>query len=429
MVDDNPRLASDAANETGVQRRQLLALGAATAIGTGLGATTATASGFDAQEAPNESNGVFLAALTGGQQPEPVETDATGGAVFSLSEDGTELAYALLVSAIEDITQAHIHLGQEGVDGPAVAWLYPDPEADAPELLAGRFDGTLATGTITDAHLTGDLEGASLEELVEEIDDENAYVNVHTDANPDGEIRGQLFRVEDVADALVDDHPGVDPDVDDADEPDEEEPEPDRDDDLDDEPDEDDAEPDEPDEVIQFIDCYTVRIVGEFPEVVIFPLELIEPGEEPGEPDQYFVGAMGSFPVGPVEGERVIDMREELGDGVIISAVNVLDGEFTEGQAIYERIHPDRDECIGQLFIDAGVEVPEDPFGEVPATAPDEADDDGPDGDDDPDADPDADDPDVDDETPDQDPNGDDLPNGDSVSNDGEPAPENETDA
>lgn len=141
--------------------------------------------------------------------------------------------------------------------------------------------------------------------------------------------------------------------------------------DDDDEPDGDETDGDEPDDeaVIQFLDCHTVRIVGDFPEVVIYPLELIEPGDEP---DQYFVGAMGSFPVGPVDGERVIDMREEIGERVIIPAVDVLDDEFTAGEPVHERIHPDRDECIGQLFVDAGVEPPDDPFGEVPAAGPDE---------------------------------------------------------
>jgi hypothetical protein len=47
-------------------------------------------------------------------------------------------------------------------------------------------------GTITANGLTGDLMGKSLNDLVQIIKAGDAYVNVHTDANPDGEIRGQI---------------------------------------------------------------------------------------------------------------------------------------------------------------------------------------------------------------------------------------------
>ncbi|MFD1564554.1 CHRD domain-containing protein [Haloarchaeobius amylolyticus] len=181
-----------------------MALGTATALGTGLGATGAAQSSSPAEDDSEDSSGLFVGALTGDQQLEPVETTATGGAVVSLSEDGSELEYALLVTAIEDTNQAHIHLGSSGEEGPVVVWLYPGPDADEPELQDGRFDGILATGTITEEHLTGDLEGESLEALVDEIRNENTYVNVHTETHPAGEIRGQLVRTEDVAAALHD---------------------------------------------------------------------------------------------------------------------------------------------------------------------------------------------------------------------------------
>jgi|GEM_PF-977326 len=200
MTDDDAR--SKARTALDVHRRKLLALGAATALGTGLGTTAAAQSASTAEDDSGASNGLFLSALTGDQQPEPVETTATGGAVVSLSEDGNELEYALLVNAIEGVNKAHIHRRAEGESGPAVVWLYPGPDASEPELQEGRFDGILATGTITDEHLIGDLEGESLGALVDEIRDGNAYVNVHTEAHPSGEIRGQLVRTEAVAAAL-----------------------------------------------------------------------------------------------------------------------------------------------------------------------------------------------------------------------------------
>ena len=56
----------------------------------------------------------------------------------------------------------------------------------------GKFSGLLAKGTITDKDLIGPLAGKTVADLVAMIKDGGAYVNVHTDKYPDGEIRGQI---------------------------------------------------------------------------------------------------------------------------------------------------------------------------------------------------------------------------------------------
>ncbi|WP_247730922.1 CHRD domain-containing protein [Halovivax limisalsi] len=190
-------------NDFGVDRRSVLALAGASALGLGSGVASA-----DSHDGDDGSGGLFLAAATGGQQTEDVDTEAAGGAAFSLSEDGSEMEYALLVSAIEDVTQAHIHLGGAGENGPVAVWLYPDPEATEPELQEGRFDGVLATGTFTEEHLTDAVEGGTMDALLEAIEGGGAYVNVHTEEYPAGEIRGQLTSAEDVAAALQHEHDG-----------------------------------------------------------------------------------------------------------------------------------------------------------------------------------------------------------------------------
>lgn len=132
----------------------------------------------------------FQAHLSGGEEVPPVQTNATGQAVFLLKGQGEELAYTLIVANIQDVLQAHIHLAPAGVNGPVVAWLYPSgPPA---VLIPGRTDGVLAQGTITADDLVGPLAGAPLADLVDEIRAGNTYVNVHTVANPGGEIRGQI---------------------------------------------------------------------------------------------------------------------------------------------------------------------------------------------------------------------------------------------
>ena len=95
-----------------------------------------------------------------------------------------ELYYRLNVRDIDDVTAAHIHVGQPGEDGDVVALLFSgDP--------AGEFNGQLAEGTITEADLTGPLAG-DMDGLVDLLESGGLYVNVHTVVNPAGEIRGQI---------------------------------------------------------------------------------------------------------------------------------------------------------------------------------------------------------------------------------------------
>lgn len=133
----------------------------------------------------------------------PIPSLAQGQATFKLDGDGTALTYRLNAANIDNVFMAHIHMGTEGANGPIVVWLYPSPKATAGQPIAGRFDGVLATGTITAADLRGPLAGHPLSDLVAAMQSGNAYVNVHTNdfvapANtgpgdyPGGEIRGQI---------------------------------------------------------------------------------------------------------------------------------------------------------------------------------------------------------------------------------------------
>lgn len=120
-----------------------------------------------------------------------VDTRARGVAIFQLSPDGTELSYRLIASNIENVLMAHIHCcAPAGANAGVVVWLYPD--GPPPQLIEGRHNGVLATGTITADDLVGELAGQTLDQLVEQIVAGQAYVNVHTTQFPAGEIRGQL---------------------------------------------------------------------------------------------------------------------------------------------------------------------------------------------------------------------------------------------
>ncbi len=128
----------------------------------------------------------FEAKLSGKEVVPAVETKATGEADFKLSKDGTELTYILKLKDIENVTAAHIHTGMMGANGGPVAGLFAGPKKE------GKFSGELAKGTITDKSLVGPLAGKKVGDLVEMIKGGGAYVNVHTDKYPDGEVRGQI---------------------------------------------------------------------------------------------------------------------------------------------------------------------------------------------------------------------------------------------
>ena len=132
----------------------------------------------------------FVASLSGAEEVPPATTRARGVATFALDASGDALAYRLIVANIENVTMAHIHLAPAGVNGPVVAWLYPD--GPPPQPIPGRSQGVLAEGVITDADLVGPLAGQTLDDLLERFAEGNAYVNVHTSQFPGGEVRGQI---------------------------------------------------------------------------------------------------------------------------------------------------------------------------------------------------------------------------------------------
>jgi aldose sugar dehydrogenase len=132
----------------------------------------------------------FVAPADGAQEVPPVDTMARGQTIFRLSKEGTELNFKLIVANIENVTQAHIHQGERGVNGPVVVWLYP--EGPPAELIPGRFCGILDEGTITADDLVGPLSGQPLSALLDLMRTEETYVNIHTSQYPPGEIRGQI---------------------------------------------------------------------------------------------------------------------------------------------------------------------------------------------------------------------------------------------
>jgi hypothetical protein len=139
------------------------------------------------------ANRNYKAHLTGDEENPPVDTSGSGVANLQVSEAGDSLSFKLNVANLADITQAHIHCGAVGVNGPVVAFLFGLVPAGVNE------DGRLAQGTITDANVIARPDSelcpggvSDLQDVLEKIESGDAYVNVHTLVNPGGEARGQI---------------------------------------------------------------------------------------------------------------------------------------------------------------------------------------------------------------------------------------------
>jgi hypothetical protein len=115
----------------------------------------------------------FKANLSGAEEVPPVETSATGTTDVTYDSDTKKLTWTLEYSGLSgDATAAHFH-------GPADPGENAGPVVPIPDI---------ASGSTGEADLT--------EEQAADLIAGKWYANVHTAANPDGEIRGQVMKAE-----------------------------------------------------------------------------------------------------------------------------------------------------------------------------------------------------------------------------------------
>src|SRR5215470_4543845 len=141
------------------------------------------------------------AKLNGFHEVTPKLTNGTG--TFSATVQGGQLTYTLTYSNLSTPAfMAHIHFAQKGVNGGIFIWLCGTPNtpfAGPPGTKTCPPGGGTVQGTITAAGVVaipvsadqgvsaGDFAGA-----VRILESGDAYVNVHTNRYPGGEIRGQV---------------------------------------------------------------------------------------------------------------------------------------------------------------------------------------------------------------------------------------------
>jgi hypothetical protein len=118
---------------------------------------------------------VITTALSGDQEVPPVGSTGSGNAVFIIDTNTGGISGRVDFTGLSaNATAAHIHQGPAGTDGPDLI-----PLEGGLGVTAGRW--TVPSGTVLSPDQLTALEADLL------------YVNIHTQGNADGEIRGQII--------------------------------------------------------------------------------------------------------------------------------------------------------------------------------------------------------------------------------------------
>lgn len=136
--------------------------------------------------------------LTGYQEVPALSTTGVGDFRAAFSRHGDELSYRLSYARLEGaVQQAHIHIGQEGVNGGIMVFLCtnlgngPAGTQACPPAPA-TVTGTIGPEDVVGSALSQGIEVGAFDEVVDAIEAGVTYVNVHSTKWPGGEIRAQL---------------------------------------------------------------------------------------------------------------------------------------------------------------------------------------------------------------------------------------------
>ncbi len=124
---------------------------------------------------------VFTADLSGDAQVPPLDVAGTGSSTVTISDDEGTVSWDVHYSDLTaDPAAGHIHVGPaDGTGGVMIPF--------------ASVSATGSSGSFAAAdYVTGDGLPADWNGVLAAIRDGNAYVNIHTAANPGGELRGQL---------------------------------------------------------------------------------------------------------------------------------------------------------------------------------------------------------------------------------------------
>jgi hypothetical protein len=131
----------------------------------------------------------FTAALHGGNENPAVVTGSAGTATVTWNTATQSGTYRVDVYNMPvGTTASHIHAGAQGANGPVIInFTVPAGGISNDYALSGTFG-------CSDVTVRAAQGINSCEDFVQGLMLNNMYVNVHSTANPGGEIRGQLIK-------------------------------------------------------------------------------------------------------------------------------------------------------------------------------------------------------------------------------------------
>jgi hypothetical protein len=136
----------------------------------------------------------LTAQLEGFQEAPSIWTETRGQ--IKLKINGSSIRYELKYSDFEPpgetVLFAHIHLGQEGVNGGVAAFLCGGGGKPACPQGPATVTGTIAAADVRDLRETQGLVAGDIAGLIRAIKAGYTYANVHTAEFDTGEIRGQI---------------------------------------------------------------------------------------------------------------------------------------------------------------------------------------------------------------------------------------------
>ena len=142
--------------------------------------------------------------LIGYEEVPAISTTGNGEFQARISNDETQITYTLTYSDLEgSVQQAHIHLGQPGVNGGISVFLCTNLGNGPTGTQACPPPPATITGVITAADVSPNipatvgarnqgLDTGEFAELIKAIRAGATYVNVHSSKWPGGEIRSQI---------------------------------------------------------------------------------------------------------------------------------------------------------------------------------------------------------------------------------------------
>ena len=140
------------------------------------------------------------ALLTGYQENPTLSTPASGSFDVEISKDGTSLSYTLNYEGIAtNVLFSHIHIGRPAINGGIMVFLCTNgaPPVGVPVPPPCPQGGGTVSGTLTSADVlavaASNVAANDFAAVVAALRAEAGYANVHSAANPGGQLRGQVL--------------------------------------------------------------------------------------------------------------------------------------------------------------------------------------------------------------------------------------------